>query len=162
MKTADPVEILRRLVAAEVDFIVVGMAAGVLRGAPVTTIDLDIVHRRNAENISRLLTVLRGIDATYRHDSRNLRPEAPHLASPGHQLLTTNQGDLDCLGTVGDGEAYEDLLARAPALQVQAGLNVHVLDLPTLISLKEKAARPKDLAALPVLRATLAETLRRN
>jgi hypothetical protein len=31
-----------------------------------------------------------------------------------------------------------------------------------LIELKEKAGRPKDLAVLPLLRATLAETLRRS
>jgi hypothetical protein len=36
------------------------------------------------------------------------------------------------------------------------------IDLTALIDLKEKAARPKDLAALPVLRATLAETLKRS
>jgi hypothetical protein len=39
MGTADPVEILRRLAAGQVETIVVGMAAGVLRGAPVTTVD---------------------------------------------------------------------------------------------------------------------------
>jgi len=39
---------------------------------------------------------------------------------------------------------------------------VRVIDLPTLIELKEKAARPKDLAALPVLRAMLALTLKRS
>lgn len=58
----------------------------------------------------------------------------------GHHLLSTTHGDLDCLGE---------------------GLSVHVIDLPTLIDLKEKAGRPKDLAVLPVLRATLAETRRR-
>src|SRR5262245_30539102 len=162
MKTADPVEILTRLVAAKVDFIVVGMAAGVLRGAPVTTIDLDIVHGRRQENVARLLTVLRGLDAIYRHDPRRLRPEVSHLVSPGHQLLTTDCGDLDCLGTVGEGQAYEDLLGRAPILELRPGLVGRVLDLPTLIELKEKAARPKDLAVLPVLRATLAETLKRS
>lgn len=29
-----------------------GMAAGVLRGAPVATVDLDIVHRRSPDNIA--------------------------------------------------------------------------------------------------------------
>jgi hypothetical protein len=53
------------------------------------------------------------------------------------------------------------LLECAPALELSEGLIVHVIDLPTLIELKEKAGRPKDLAALPVLRATLAETRRR-
>src|SRR5688572_15625296 len=39
-------EILRALAAAEVEFIVVGMTAGILQGAPVTTMDVDVVHRR--------------------------------------------------------------------------------------------------------------------
>jgi hypothetical protein len=162
MRAADPVEILSRLVAANVEFIVVGMAAGVLRGAPVTTVDLDIVHRREAENVLRLLAVLTDLDAVYRHDPRRLRPGEPHLAGPGHQLLATRLGDLDCLGTIGDGQSYEELLARAPALSLRPGLTVRVIDLPTLIELKEKAARPKDLAVLPVLRATLSETLKRS
>lgn len=162
MRPADPVELLRRLAAGRVDLIVVGMAAGVLRGAPVTTVDLDIVHRRNPDNVARLLRVLGDLEATYRHDPRRLRPGESHLASPGHQLLTTTLGDLDCLGTVGEGRSYDDLLARAPDMDLGDGLVVHVIDLPTLIELKEQAGRPKDLAVLPVLRATLAETLRRS
>lgn len=162
MKPADPVEILVRLATAKVDFIVVGMAAGVLRGAPVTTIDVDIVHQRNPANVSRLLTVLGDLDATYRHDPRRLRPGPSHLMGPGHQLLVTSHGDLDCLGMIGNAQSYEDLLAHAPELELRPGLLLRVIDLPTLIDLKQRAARPKDLAAIPVLRATLAETLKRS
>jgi hypothetical protein len=162
MAPPDPVEILRRLAARGVDFVVVGMAAGVLRGAPVTTVDLDIVHERSADNVSRLLDVLSELDAIYRHDPRRLRPTASHLVGPGHQLLSTRYGDLDCLGAVGDGESYADLLERAPALEISEGLTLRVIDLPTLIELKEKAGRPKDVAVLPMLRATLAESRRRS
>jgi hypothetical protein len=162
MDRARYADVLRRLAANEVEFIVVGMMAGVLRGAPVLTADLDLVHRRSAENVSRLLRVLGELDATYRHDPRRLRPAESHLMSAGHQLLSTTHGDLDCLGSVGGGQTYEDLLVRAPELDLGEGLFVHVLDLPTLIDLKEKAGRPKDLAALPVLHATLAETRRRT
>lgn len=42
-------ETLRLLIAGEVEFIVVGMTAGILQGVPVTTIDLDIVHRRTTD-----------------------------------------------------------------------------------------------------------------
>lgn len=139
MATASPAEILRLLARAGVDFVVVGMAAGVLRGAPVATVDLDIVHGRAPDNVARLLQVLAGLEAIYRHDARGLRPAESHLSSPGHQLLTTRLGDLDCLGTVGDGLAYEDLLDSAPELALEPGLSIHVIDLPTLIALKEKA-----------------------
>jgi predicted nucleotidyltransferase len=162
MDRARYADVLRRLAANEVEFIVVGMMAGVLRGAPVLTADLDLVHRRSTENVSRLLRVLGELDATYRHDPRRPRPAESHLMSAGHQLLATTHGDLDCLGSVGDGQTYEDLLVRAPELDLGEGLSVHVIDLPTLIDLKEKAGRPKDLAALPVLQATLAEARRRT
>jgi hypothetical protein len=80
----------------------------------------------------------------------------------GHQLLTTMHGDLYCLGTVGDGQSYEDLLDRAPELDLGNGVVVRVIELSALIELKEKAGRPKDLAVLPVLRATFEEVRRRE
>jgi predicted nucleotidyltransferase len=162
MDRARYAELLRRLVVNDVEFVVVGMMAGVLRGAPVLTADLDLVHRRSIANVGRLLRVLEELDAVYRHDARRLRPGESHLMSPGHQLLVTTHGDLDCLGTVGDGQSYEDLVDHAPELSLGEGLSVRVIDLRTLIELKEKAGRPKDLATLPVLRATLEESLRRG
>jgi hypothetical protein len=55
MSGARSAEILRLLVAGDVEFVVVGMAAGVLQGAPVSTLDLDIVYRGTPENVKRLL-----------------------------------------------------------------------------------------------------------
>jgi hypothetical protein len=160
MAEPSPLEILRLLAARRIEFIVVGMAAGVLRGAPTTTLDLDIVHRRSAENVSRLLEALSTLEAVYRHDRRGLKPTPSHLMSPGHQLLSTKYGDLDCLGAIGDQQSYEDLLQRAPEIELERGLSLRVIDLRTLIELKEKAGRPKDLATLPLLRATLSESQR--
>jgi hypothetical protein len=157
MKSADFSEILRIFLTHDVEFIVVGMTAGILHGAPTTTFDLDVVHRRTAENIARLLRALAELDAVYRHDTRNLRPKESHLASPGHQLLTTRYGDLDCLGTIDDSLDYDGLLERTVPMSIAGGQSVKVLDLPTLIAFKERSGRPKDLAVLPVLRATLDE-----
>src|SRR5512133_2620671 len=103
MKRAAFAEILSLLAGHEVEFIVVGMTAGILHGAPVSTFDLDIVHRRSPENVGRLLRALAELTARYRHDSRGLQPTESHLLSEGHQLLTTRLGDLDCLGTIDDG-----------------------------------------------------------
>jgi len=63
---ADVGELLRRLVGAGVEFIVVGGAAAVLHGAPITTEDLDIVHRRTSENVSRLKNLLTELDTHVR------------------------------------------------------------------------------------------------
>ena len=154
-------EVLRLLATNEVEFVVVGMTAGVLQGAPVTTIDLDVVHRRDPENVARLLRVLRNLDAVYRHDPRGLRPQESHLLSPGHQLLSTNCGDLDCLGSIDEGKTYEDLLPQSIELDLSAGLRIRVLGLSELLAMKMRAGRPKDLAVVPLLKATLDESRRR-
>ena len=66
--------ILRELVRHKVDFIVVGGVAAVLDGAPINTFDLDIVHSRSPENLSRLRQALDSLDAVYRtHAGRQLR-----------------------------------------------------------------------------------------
>ena len=155
-------EILRLLATHDVEFIVVGMTAGILQGAPLTTLDLDVVHRRTPDNVVRLLHVLAILEAVYRHDPRRLRPQESHLVSPGHQLLTTTHGDLDCLGTLGEGVGYEQLLDHTVTMDLSGGMTVRVLSLPALIDAKERAGRPTDLAALPVLRATLDELNRRS
>jgi hypothetical protein len=155
-------EILRLLAAGDVEFVVVGMTAGILQGAPVTTIDLDVVHRRSPMNVARLLRVLGELDAVYRHDPRRLRPGESHLIGPGHQLLTTTLGDLDCLGTIDQDRGYEQLLDLTVEMKLAGGLTIRVLSLPALIEAKERSGRPKDLAALPVLRATLDEIKRRT
>ena len=48
-------EVLEGLLEAGVDFILVGGLAAVIQGAPVTTMDVDIVHSQAPQNIDRLL-----------------------------------------------------------------------------------------------------------
>lgn len=139
------------------DFIIVGGVSAVLNGAPVTTFDLDIVHARTPENISRLLAALNDLDACYRASGdRRLKPESEHLASPGHQLLMTRLGPLDLLGTIGTDYDYEYLSHHIVEYGI-SGLRLHVLDLETLIAVKEEVGFEKDRAVLPILRRTLEE-----
>lgn len=150
------------LASHDVEFILVGVLSAVVQGAPVTTFDVDIVHRRTPENVQRLLSVLEELDATYRSDPRKLRPTANHLMGPGHQLLTTKLGDLDCLGEIDGGRGYDALLPESVELKLGDGHELRALGLSALIAIKERAGRPKDLAALPALRATLDETLKKR
>ena len=164
MSASDQLEALELLIAAEVELVVVGMAAAILQGAPMLTADIDIVHRRTPENVERLLKVLQSLDAVYRGDPRKIRPGPSHLLGPGHQLLTTRKGDLDCLGTIGSAGhelGYDDLLPDAIEMDLGEGRRCRVLALAKLIEVKRQAGRPKDLAVLPVLTATLDEINRR-
>ncbi len=49
--------LLKGLSKARVEFILVGGEAAVIQGAPVTTYDLDIVHRQTDENIKNRLQI---------------------------------------------------------------------------------------------------------
>ena len=141
-----------------VEFILVGGLAAVVQGAPVDTFDVDLVHSRDAANIQRLLPVLEELDAIFRmQPERRLRPNASHLASPGHLNLVTIHGPLDLLGTIGQGLSYQDLLPHTTELEIAQGLRIRVLNLEKLIALKEELGGEKDRAVLPILRRTLEE-----
>lgn len=159
---SDFLEILRVLREHEVDFIVVGGVSGVLHGAPITTIDLDLVHSRSGPNIDRLLLALEDLDAFARgRGEERIRPDHSHLESPGHQLLMTKHGPLDLLGAVQGGRGYDDLLAHTVEL-VLGPLAVRVIDLDTLIDLKEHLGRDKDVAVIAILMRTRDETRKRR
>lgn len=147
--------LLATLASSDVEFIVVGLLAAVAQGAPVTTHDLDIVHRRTPENVARLVDVLVDkLEARYRGRSDVLRPTVEILAGPGHSLLQTNAGPLDVLGAIEGGRDYDALLPSSRRIEI-AGRPVHVLDLAMLIDLKRESPRLKDQMVLPVLEETL-------
>jgi predicted nucleotidyltransferase len=158
MGSSDYLGVLRVLEEGGVAFVLVGGLAAALNGAPIDTLDVDVVPARDEENLDRLLRVLSSMDAVYRiQPTRRLRPEASHLRSSGHQNLTTSFGPLDVLGTIGPGLTYEDLLPHTVEMDIGDGIRVCVLDLETIIAIKEELASEKDLAVLPLLRRTLQE-----
>ena len=160
-KVTDLPALLAALCDAGIEFIIVGGAAAVIQGAPITTVDLDIVHRKTPENVRRLLELLLQLDATMRYDfaNRGLRPTAEMLSGSGQINLSTVLGPIDPLCQLGEGQGYDELLPHSPAV-VDEGRLLRVLDLPTLIAVKTKAGRPKDRLVLPILIATLQERVK--
>jgi argininosuccinate lyase len=155
--TPDFLEILNILSKHKVDFIIVGGVCAVLHGAPVTTFDLDLVHSRSPENLARLISALKELDAYYRgRGDQRLTPELSHLSSSGHQLLMTKVGPLDLLGTIGTGRSYNDLLQHTIELEV-SDLRLWILDLETLIKVKKETISEKDKVIIPILQRTLEE-----
>ena len=148
--------LLRALTDAGVEFIVVGGVGAVLRGAPVTTLGLDIVHNREPVNVDRLLGTLSALGAKYRTHPHLALSEAIFLKD-GHIRLLTDLGPLDVLGNVGKGFRYADLVSRSSAMDV-GGFSVQVLTLRAIIEIKESVGREKDKAVLPVLRRTFDES----
>ena len=153
----DFLAILTILSTHKVDFIIVGGVCAVLHGAPVTTFDLDLVHSRSPENLTRLISALKELDAYYRgRGEQRLTPGLSHLSSHGRQLLMTKAGPLDLLGTIGIGHSYEDLLQHTVELEVD-DLQLRLLDLKTLINVKKETVSEKDKVLIPILQRILEE-----
>ena len=147
--------LLEGLVETDIKFILVGGLAAVIQGAPVTTIDVDIVHSRSSENISKLFAFLKSIDAFYRRpDEKVIEPKEEDLSGMGHALFTTRLGPLDVLAVIEEGKVYEDLLEHTVEIDFR-GHTIRVLDIKVLTELKRTSKDPKDRQRLPVLKETL-------
>lgn len=72
--------LLRVLLHHGVDFFVVGGVAAQLEGAPILTLDLDVVYAKTPENLDRLLAALRELKARYRDPAgRHIEPDKEKL-----------------------------------------------------------------------------------
>lgn len=156
MTEARLVEILRTLTRLRAEFIVVGGMAAVIGGAPVVTRDVDVLRRRSADNVPRFLAALDVLEATFRGDTRRLKPNESHLSGPGHLLLDTRYGVLDVLGTIEEETTYEDVLPQTIEVDL-GGFSVRVLTLERLLEVKRKLTRPKDRLMVLQIEAALDE-----
>lgn len=150
--------ILERLLAARVELILVGGLAAVTHGAPITTVDVDIVHQRATENVDRLMTVLADLNTVVREPGdRRLRPERDALLGPGHCLFATDLGPLDCLGAVEGGLVYEDLVPHSELLAF-GEQELRVLGLAKLLDLKRHWTDEESVLRSRILERLLAST----
>ena len=150
-------ELLRRLLATQVELMVVGGTAAVMHGATTATFDLDVLFRFSRENCQRLLRALDGLHPRLSHtpDKRPLAYSAQELAGHKNLYLLTDLGKLDLLGSlppIGDADSLLPLLEW----QDHGGLKIPVVPLELLIQVKAAMDRPKDKQAEIELRAIAA------
>lgn len=147
--------LIKGLSQTGVEFIIVDGIAAVAQGAPVTTFDLDIVHRRTEDNVERLDRFLKSIDAHFRRpDDKMLKPAAEDFKGRGHFLLSTKHGPLDVLSFIEQGLEFDDLVKDCVQIDFK-GDNVHILSLEKLVALKRKTSAPADRHRLQILEETL-------
>jgi predicted nucleotidyltransferase len=143
---------LRTLTEHRVEFIVVGGVAGVIQGSTRLTTDLDVVYRRTAGNLERLVAALASHKPYLRGAPAGLpfRWDAAALQRGLNFTLVTDLGDLDLLGEVTGGGGYEALLPHSVVVDAH-GIEMNVLGLDMLIAVKRAAGRPKDWEAIAEL-----------
>jgi len=154
--------LLGRFAAERAEVVLVGGWAAIAHGVVHLTNDVDFCYAPDPANVERVVRALaplrprlrvegltdeQAAALPFRLDSRTLR---------GHELLTlvTDAGAVDLIRTIPGVGDYAAV--RAAAIPVEAfGHTVPALDLPALIDSKRAVRRPKDLAALPQIEATL-------
>lgn len=125
--------------------IVIGGQAESLMGSPRVTYDVDLCYRRTPDNMNRLATALRQLNARL----RNVPPDVPFLldgrtlAMGNNFTFHTSVIDLDVLGYVepiGDFDAVAKGAEEYPI----AGGPVRTIGLDDLIKVKSTIKRFKD------------------
>jgi hypothetical protein len=142
----------------DVRYVLIGGLAAILHGSPQVTFDADICPDSEPENLRRLAAALREIQARVRaRDVPEGLPfacDAAFLSSVRILNLVTAFGELDLSFQPSGTGGYADLVRNSVPIEIK-GHVVSVAALEDVIRSKEAAGRPKDLAALPVLRQLL-------
>lgn len=149
-----PSALLNRLVAAGVDYVVIGGFAGLMHGMTLPTRDLDICYSAETENLDRLGQMLVELGARLRGVAADIPfvPDGHTLRRTQILTLDTPDGPLDLLVDPSGSPGYAGLRERALVVEV-AGIEVRIASLPDLIAMKRAAGRPKDLLAVEELEA---------
>lgn len=153
--------LLRALLEAQVDFIVVGGVACNVHGSARATFDVDVVYSRASGNVDRLVSALAPITPYLRGAPPGLpfSFDAKTIKAGLNFTLITSLGDLDLLGEIAGGGTYEML--RPETIDVDLfGFRCRCVTLEKLIHLKRSAGRVKDLEVIAELEAIAEERQR--
>jgi predicted nucleotidyltransferase len=148
-------ELLRRLVEAKVEFVVVGGLAvnawGVVRG----TKDVDVVVAPGIENLKRVAEVAAACGGHVQQGEALLGSTisiASALGSGEQVAIETDLGRLDVVQGLDGVPSYADLRSRASEAEI-LGVSVAVCSIEDLKAMKQAAGRTRDFADLEDLDA---------
>ncbi|MDQ3487878.1 MAG: hypothetical protein M3468_09100 [Acidobacteriota bacterium] len=137
--------LFRALDERGVRFMVVGLSAAVLEGAPLATQDIDLWLESLDDRVALAASDAKGFWVS------GFGVQPPAFGGNGLErvdVVLTAHGLAD----------FEQEYASAIVREIE-GLSLHVLPLERVIVSKRATNRPKDRAALPALEATLAARL---
>jgi predicted nucleotidyltransferase len=148
-------EILRRLVGAGAEFVLVGGLALGARGVVRGTKDVDVVVSMESENLKRIAEVAVAAGGHVQQGEALLGSAfsiAAAMASGSQVAIETDLGRLDVVQGLAGVPSYEELRTRATEAEV-FGVSVAVCSVEDLRAMKEAAGRSRDIADLEDLDA---------
>ncbi len=152
----DAAAIVAALNRHQVRYVIIGAFAAIAQQAPIpATRDIDLTPEASQENLARLSSALKELDARIRTeavpDGLPFSHDATSLAAAEVWNLTCPDGEFDIsFHPSGFEGGYAQLAVNAHRLRV-GDVEVIVADLADVIRSKESAGRPKDLRVLPLL-----------
>ncbi len=131
----DPLQVLRTLTAQGVAFVMVGMGAGYLQGAPYPSYNTDITPRTDPANIARIEQALVGLHA--RPLDRDEWGPVAEPTLPGFRRLLTVAGMVNVVNALPGVGGYDQVMENADLLDVSDDLSVWVAALEDVVRNKE-------------------------
>jgi predicted nucleotidyltransferase len=152
--SSDFPNLLRRLVGAGVDFVIVGGYAGVVYGCTLVTQDVDICCDFTPGNLSALQRAVADLHPVHRMTPgrQPLELTAENASQFRNLYLDTDLGYLDCLSEIQGLGGYDEVAKASQTIEID-GLPLRVLTIDALIAAKEAMNRPRDREAIRQLRA---------
>lgn len=138
-------ELLRLLLDAKVEFVLIGGVAAIAHGAATFTQDCDITAPFSESNLARLLEALGPHQPRYAlaMPKRPVTETPAELARHRNIYLLTELGRLDILSEVAPIGPYAEVARRAVTLELY-GRPCLIISLEDLIAVKSHLGREKD------------------
>jgi hypothetical protein len=142
----------------DVEYVLIGALAARLQGFPRVTADADITPSGAMDNLERLASALRELEARVYTESvpegLEFDCSAQALARARMWNLVTTAGRLDLAFEPSGTDGYEDLIRNAIAYEV-FGVELKAAALEDIIRSKEASDRPQDRQDVLVMREIL-------
>ena len=145
-------ELVRRLIASQVEFVLVGGFAAVAHGVTLVTRDIDVCCRFSVPNLMRIQKAFADL-----HPSHRSRPDLPLELTPEqcanlkNLYVNTDLGIVDCLGEVLGVGGFDEVAKQSVEIELPSG-NCRVLDIDALIRAKVAMNRDHDRITVKQLR----------
>lgn len=131
------------------EVILIGNMGAAVHGAPVSTVDVDFLFRRTPQAMRKLKAI------TIALGGQLMQPYYP--LSGLYRLHRESDGlQVDFMTRMDGIRSFESLRSRARPISI-GGVSLLVADLKDIVLSKKATGRPKDLAELATLEATLHE-----
>jgi predicted nucleotidyltransferase len=147
-------DLLERLVAANIRFVLIGGLAVNAWGHVRGTQDVDLVPDPDPENLDRLTRLLESLDGRVETPEGRLGASAirTFLAAGDRTLVSTAIGHVDVLQGLPQVPSFSSLEQGAVTVDL-GGIEVHVCSLDALLEMKRASDRPRDRDDLEALEA---------